>query len=236
MTEVRSFRDKRDLVELIAALERRVSTLESSRRIGATSLDGGELTIRSGDIVVRNDNDKEVTRIMHGNIPIMRYRPANTASDDFQLVTFGWESDDGAAYQACVQTADGAQDGGKLLLMREAVYLSKQMDDPGVNEVYLSMGQYSAEEIRLQGVFSSVQRDELEAVVTFRVDVTAGFGAYLHTFDFPYDTVPIVMYSLFNSAGAVTHSLTALSTTGFTISWSGTLAKVLFFSVYRRAS
>jgi hypothetical protein len=238
VSEARSYRNVRDLLDIIFELERRIRTLESAPRLGSTSLDGGELTIRGGDIVVRDDNNKEVARMMHGAIPMMRFRPANTALEEYQLVTFGWEAEDtGAAYQASVQDINGNQDGGKLLLMRDAVYLSKQPADPSRNEAMITIGALMDEDIRFQGHWGDGgQLSKLDALDLIRVDVVAGFSAYVHTYTYPYDTTPAVFYTILNTAGTVNHVLTACDNTGFTLTWGGTGAKVIFIMVMRRPS
>jgi hypothetical protein len=65
------------------------------------------------------------------------------------------------------------------------------------------------------------------------VNVAAGVSSTTVTYATPFTGTPIVVYSLLNSAGAVTHSLTASAASAFTVAWSGTLAKTLNWVAFR---
>lgn len=237
MAEIRTYRDKRDLIDIIADLERRLGLVESARSLGNASVDGGELTIRGGSLVMRNTNNKKVLELEPGFLPVLRFLPANGSFDEYQLSMFGWESDtSGAAVQLCVQQNDGAQDGGKLLLMRDRVYLSKQPQDPSGVEAYFSIGEFQDEGLRFRGMFWDLgQNDSKDGLIVGKVDIAAGFGAYAHTFSVPFADTPIIVYSLTSTSGAVAHSITAQSGSGFTVAWAtGTTAKTVHFACFRR--
>src|SRR5688572_32655963 len=86
---IRQHRDRPDLLEQIAQLQQRIETLENARRLGNTSLDGGELSIRGGDIVVRSNSGNQVIRMEHSGQPTMRIYPEGV--NDFEGRIFGWE-------------------------------------------------------------------------------------------------------------------------------------------------
>ena len=114
-----------DLLDYIAELEKRISSLETSRRLGNASIDGGALTVRGGDINVRSNNDNLVTKIQHGTIPTIQYFPGDVAVPTSRTTMFGWLASDGSAWQASCETiSTDQQSGGKLLLLENTLYLS----------------------------------------------------------------------------------------------------------------
>jgi hypothetical protein len=65
-------------------------------------------------------------------------------------------------------------------------------------------------------------------------NIAAGFGAASFNFAQAFDTAPFMMYSIFSAVGPVSHTLTAVSTTGFTVGWSGTTAKTIYWQAWRQ--
>lgn len=233
---MKAFRKLRDAADIIADLERRIATLETARRISSASIDGGELSVRGGDIVVRGSNDEPTLSIKHGDIPEIDMQPNAEVFQDYRLKMFGWESGgQGAALQLSVAQLNGdntdTQDGGKVLLMRDVTYLSHQ---PKVgNETFISMNAADTECFQFQGKWPNASNYSHDALSAGSVAVAAGFGSIAITYTTPFATTACVVYGLVNTAGAVTHSLTAQSTAGFTVTWSGTLAKVLNWWTFR---
>lgn len=234
MTQRRYHRSRRDLLEIIAELQVRVDKLETTRRLGSAAVESGELVLNGGDLVVKNDAGEVVLRILHGNTPEVRMTPTGGPTD-YRATSFSWEHEAlGTIWQAGIQKPDGSQDGGKLLLMQTGSYLSFQ--PASGDEVYLGLGTISGNDdsVYLRGRFvNGYINDGKEALVAGSVSIGAGVSSYSHTYSPTFATAPVVVYGLLNSAGAVTHSLTASSTSGFTVAWSGTLAKTLFWAAFR---
>jgi len=236
MTEIRQHREMPDLLKQIEELYRRVVALEQGKRLGNTSLDGGELSIRGGDIVVRSSDDTPVTRIEHGNAPRIRFYP-NDGVDDLESTILAWENQDngGSAIQMNVQQPDNVQDGGKLLLMNRSLYLSLQRN--ALPECYMSIGESFSypEHFRFRGRWRVGDQSDSDDAIVFGIsNVAAGFGAASFNFIQAFDTAPFMMYSIFSAVGPVSHNLTAVSNTGFTVGWSGTTAKTIYWQAWRQ--
>lgn len=233
---IRQYREMPDLLKQIEELYRRVAALENGKQIGNTSLDGGELSIKGGDIVVRSDSGAAVTRIEHGRSPRIRFYP-DSGVDSLESQLYAWEdtSFGGAAIQMNVQQPGNVQDGGKLLLMNRAAYLSLQRQSQP--ECYISIGEsyIYPEHFRFRGRWRvGDQTNDDDAIVFGIANVAAGFSAASFNFILPFDTAPFMQYSMFSAVGPVSHNLTAVSTTGFTVGWSGTTAKTIYWQAWRQ--
>jgi hypothetical protein len=236
VTEQRQFRQMPDLLKQIEELYRRVTAVENAKRLGNSSLDGGELSIKGGDIVVRSEDDTPVTRIEHGDEPRIRFYP-NEGVANLESQILAWENpgNGGSAIQMNVQQPGNVQDGGKVLLMNTVVYLSLQR--AGLNECYFSIGESSLypEHFRFRGRWRVGDQSNSDDAIVFGIlNVGAGFGAASITFQQTFDTAPFVTYSILSAVGPVSHNLTAVSTTGFTVGWSGTTAKTIYWQAWRQ--
>jgi hypothetical protein len=236
MADIRQHRHVPDLLKMIAQLERRVQILETTPRLGNSSVDSGQLTLRNGDLVVVDSNGNETLKIGHGDIPFLRMRP-NTVEGGYSAIQFAWESDaSGASYQAHIQDHNDIHDGAKLLLNKDTAYLSHQ---PVFNsETYIGVGRHGgySNHFRLRGrwVYNN-GFDDQDAIVCGYDNIAAGFGAASFAFPYTFDTIPIVLYSMYNAGTAIASDLSALGTSGFTVSWaSGTTAKTIGWVAFRR--
>jgi hypothetical protein len=239
MADVKQHREPPDLVKKIADLERRLAIMETARRLGNASIDGGRLTIRGGDLAVVNDNDELVLLIAHGDTPSITMIP-NYVTGGWAATQFAWESDDqGASYQVQIENPDGVRDGGKILLNRDTSYYSHQPLDTTPAEAFMALGDIqwggNREHIRFRGRWGyNGGYDSQDAVVFGFDNVVAGFGASIYLFPFAFDRTPVVVYGLQNAGTAVAHDLAAVSNTGFTISWAtGTTAKTIMWAAFR---
>jgi hypothetical protein len=230
---VKQVRQSEDLFEIIKGLKERLDALERSAGAGNTSIDSGELTIRGGNIVVRDADGTPLLSIIGGDQPLILMEP--DGGTDFQLQIFGWESvTQGAALQlGVVNLVGGAQNGGKLLLMRGAAYLSHQPE--AGPESFYSAGVYTDGELFMKGKFGNnrVDVDGEAAVVCGSVAVAAGVSSYAHTYSVPSDGTMVPVVQMVNTAGALGGCLTAMSNTGFTFAWTGTLAKTINYWAFR---
>jgi hypothetical protein len=230
---VKQVRDTQDLFDIIKGLQDRIATLERSPRLGQASIDSGELTITNGNIVVRDSAGTAILSIIGGDVPQIQMQP--NGGTDYKVIQSGWESSSqGAAFQVSIAELVGdVQDGGKLLLMRDAAYLSHQPD--GAAESFYGAGVYGAENLFMKGVFGNnlMDGDGLAAIVCGYVNVTAGVSSYSHTYPITSqpDMIPVVCMT--NSAGALAGCLTTYSNSGFTYAWTGTLAKTITFWAFR---
>jgi hypothetical protein len=236
-SEIRQHRETPDLVKRLADMERRLTIVETAKRLGNSSIDSGQLTLRNGDLVVVDDDGDTTLKIAHGEIPYIEMRP-NTVEGGYSTIQFAWESDsNGASHQVHIQDANDIHDGGKLLLNRNTSYLSHQ---PAFTpETYVGVGNHGgawSNHIRMRGrwVYND-GFDNQDAIVFGYENIAAGFGAASFSFPYAFDTIPIVLYSMYNAGTAIASDLSALGTTGFTVSWaSGTTAKTIGWAAFRR--
>jgi hypothetical protein len=236
---MRTQRTRRDLVQYVAELEDRITRLETSRRLGNASIDSGELVVSGGDVVVKDSTGKTVLTIKHGSSPQIWMTPTSSSLDDYLLAFLGWESStQGAALQLDVNRIedDGSytRNGGKLLLMRDAAYLSHQPAD-GSPEAFFGAGVGGNGLLYAKGKWYTNNNigDGDAAIICSSVVVGAGVSTFSHTYATPSNGTMIPVVQMLNSAGALGGCLTAQSNSGFTFAWTGTLAKVINFWAFR---
>jgi hypothetical protein len=234
---MRTQRTRQSLEDIIQELNDRVRALENAKRAANTSIDNGSLTLTGGNLVVKDTSGNTVLTIRQGALPTIEMTPSSSVAQNYLLKYLGWESStQGAALQLDVNRIenDGSttRNGGKLLLMRDASYLSHQPD--GASEAFWAAGAGGNGVLSAKGKFGDgVVADSEAAIIVGKVDIAAGVSTYTYNYATPLASTPVLTYALLNSAGAVTHSLTANSATGFTVAWSGTLAKTLYFQAFR---
>jgi len=229
---MRKARAPKDLIDYVAELEERIKKLETSPRLSSASIDVGYLALRGGDLIVLNANGEPTMQILHGSLPQIIMHP-DYGANAYQASIFSWENpdDNSGVLQLCIeQEQDGSQDGGKLLLMNVATYLSHQ--PASGNEVYIRL---QNEQVRVKGKWEANYNDSMAGLVCGSASVAAGFGSYAYTYPTPIAAgtmVPVVQ--MVNTAGALAGCLTAMSNTGWTYTWaSGTLAKTINYWCFR---
>lgn len=232
----RRFRETPDLLAKIVDLEKRLSTLESARRVGNASIDAGQLTVSDGKIVVLSNDGHESVIVDGGSLPSYKMIPSS-APDSYQIAQYGWAPYvGGAAYEVHVEDHTGTRDGSKLLLTQGAAYMSHQPASGA--EAFVACGDLGlgTEHFRLRGrwVYNNGY-DEQDAVVFGYDSFGAGFSAAAYAFPYTFDQIPIVLCNIYNSGTAVAWDLSALSTSGFTVTWAtGTTAKTVMWAAFRR--
>ena len=233
MSEIRQHREQPDLIKMITELQRRIVALENSRRLGNASIDGGELTVRGGDVVVRNTNSEEVLRVKHGSAPTILMTP-DFGLDAYVARMLAWESEgQGAAVELGIRTSGDQQDGGKLLLMQGASFLTHTPN--GGEEGFFSISSYADATFYFRGKWEVGEQHEATDGLVFGVEsVAAGFGAASVGFVVPFATAPFFMYTILSAVGPVSHNLVSISNTGFTVGWSGTTAKTIYWQAWRQ--
>jgi hypothetical protein len=230
-------REVPDLLDLFIQLQDRISSLETGRRLGNSSVDNNELIVRNGDFTVRNTNNNRTLQLQHGNVPNIQFFPNDIEPPPNRATIFSWNPGDAAALELNVNRVDsvthiGVQDGGKVLLTKGGSYFSHQ---PEVGaESYVSFGVVAPETIRFKGKWSKTQVDATDACVFGQDSFGAGFGGASYGFGTAFSTLPIILYSLVSAGTAVAHDLASADNTGFTVSWAtGTTAKTISWMAFR---
>jgi hypothetical protein len=237
MSQIDQHRSVPDLLDLVKKLERRIQALEGSTRLGNSSIDGGELTVKGGDIVVRTAGDDEVLRIEHGNRPRISMRPVAAPGTNYgQLLA--WESGGtGVGIEVGVLNPSDQQDGGKVLLMQHVAFLSHQPSVGGDDaETYMALSEHGAypNHISYRGKFQQRRVDGREPWEMGYDVIGAGFGAASYLFDQPYEMTPMLLYSISGATANFNHCIVSVDTSGFTIGWSDALAHNLTWLAIRR--
>jgi hypothetical protein len=235
MANIKRFRETPDLVTKLADMERRLALLENTRRIGTTSIDSGRLVVNQGDIVFVDSDGHATMTLQHGDTPVIRMLPGTQPG--YHAALFAWDSGDfGAIYEQHIEQQDGTRDGGKLLLQKNAAYLSHQPASGA--EAFIAVGDLGlgTEHFRLRGRWPyNTGYDEQDAIICGFDSFGAGFGASSYSFPFTFDQVPIVICNIMNAGTAVAWDLSAVSTSGFSVAWAtGTTAKTVMWVAFRR--
>jgi hypothetical protein len=226
---------KKDISEIIIDINNRLKAGETSLRIGNTAIEDGNLVVRNGDIVVSLSDDTEVLRIVHGDTPEIRYF-ATGVDATFDLGPGFGEVETTVMHVGVYDAAvpgDHVIDGGHLQLRLDDAILSYEPDN-GDNAVSMWLNPYSRidpfkEVILFRGKWDNqFEYAATNALAVGSVDIGAGFGSYTWTYQQTFATRTCPVVALVNTAGLITSwNVTAMSTTSFTVSWSGALAKIL---------
>lgn len=244
----RRVKGKVDLAEIIEGMNKRISAGETAWRAGNTAIENGNLVVRNGDIVVSLSDDTEVLRILHGDVPEIRYMATGVDTDRFGAVWgedvtidlgsgFG-NVDTTVMHMGVYDTAipdDHVPDGGEVILHIDAAKLEYNPNN-GDNSVSLWLNTYSRVDpfkdiITMQGKWDNgYDFSSQSAMSAGSFNVSAGFSSLTWTYIQTFDTTIAPVVGLVNTAGLVTSwNITAMSNSDFTVTWSGTLAKTVNF-------
>lgn len=227
---------KISLVDILGEMQDRLKANDTSLRIGNTTIEDGELLVRNGDIVVGETDGTEVMRLYHGEYPRIHFTPMG-ADADWTGILFSQELDDAVYMEMGVYRNEDPlypAEGGKIALGRGYTILSYHPAYSGGEEIYIwfhPYGDFSGfeEVIAMRGQYpQNTDYDSHQAHVAGTFDMSAGFGGANWSYSNTFPTVIAPIIGLVNTAGLVTSwNLTAMSTTGWTVSWSGLLAKTV---------
>jgi hypothetical protein len=237
---------KKSITDIVLDINRRLKAGETSLRIGNTAIEDGNLVVRNGDIVVSLSDDTEVLRIVHGDTPEIRYFATGIDSDRFgatwgEDVSIDLGSGFGIVDTTVMHTGvydstvpeDHDIDGGHLKLQLDGAVFSYEPNN-GDAPVYLWLNPYSRvdpfkEVILFNGKWDNqFEYAATSALAVGSVDVGAGFGSYSWTYQQAYATRICPVVGLVNSGAVVTSwNVTSMNTSGFTVTWTGALAKVI---------
>lgn len=224
---------RKDVVDIITELNQRLRKNENALRIGNTSIENGNLIVRNGDIVVSETNGTESLRIKHGEIPEIRMFPLGPDINR-RIAFFGFDFGAGStALQIGVEkTNPTANDGGRVVLWDQGAALA--FSPSGGNESYLRLN-ILQEVINIRGKWIDMfDIDSRQALSVGSIDVDAGFSGFTWSYGMTMASKMAPVIGLVNTAGLVTSwNLTDMSTSSFTVNWTGTLAKIINFWSYR---
>lgn len=227
---------KKDIVEYVGEIMNRLDASETVKRIGTTAIEDGNLVVRNGDIIVSETAGNVVFKLLHGATPEMRFFPIGVG--DTHRISIFAQNDGffGEVLFMNVETNPGAVvDGGKLIISDQMTILSFQPLASGGNESYIWLNNPGTPEvIDIQCKWpNQMQSSSLQGVYPGQASLGAGFSSYTHTYFTSFASTAVPIVTLFNSGGTVSWNLTAQSTSSFTVTWSGTTAKVINWWVFR---
>jgi hypothetical protein len=127
----------------------------------------------------------------------------------------------------------GKQAGGKVQFDSDRTILSHFDDAAGLPEgmIWINYGDIPGL-FYFQGSMSNQQANNpLDMFHIGNTSLGAGFTGIIYTYPLTFSSTTIMkpVCTVLNSAGAVSWCLTAYSNVGFTIAWTGTLAKDVTF-------
>lgn len=230
---------QKNIIDYILSIMDRLEKGEKGLRIGFTAIEDGNLTVRNGDIIVSETDDSIVLKILHGAVPEIRFWPLGD-TDTHQATLFAYDyngdvTNPDQAIQLDVELVDNTVDGGKVLLTRNYAILSHQPD--GFEESYIwlnAQGSSNRQVFLFRGKWSNQQQvDSNMGLYMGSIGVSAGFSSWTHTYSVAFASTMCPVVGLVNTAGTVTWNITAMSTSAFTVTWTGTLAKTLNFWNFR---
>lgn len=237
-SDPRRIQGKLDIYEYIEGQERRLRTGETAFRVGHTSIEDGDFIVRNGDIIVSESDDSIVMRLFHGESPAIGWYPLGI--DSTHIVSmFAFDVGDitlpETAFQnEITETTAFNTDGGKQLMWPGGHIVSHTPD--GGAESYMWFNILGNATIGINGIWpNNFQYSTEAAIYAGTIDVPSGFGSWTNTYLSPFASTMAPVVGLLNTAGALTWNLTAVSTSAFTVSWSGTLDKTLYFWNFRVA-
>jgi len=218
-------RDREDLVDVVIKLEKRIADLETAMRIGNTSIDTGELTVRGGDIVIQNDSGVEVLRIKQGFIPEIQFTPMGGDSNKLTISAWEFGTSGSSVLELASKTGIGQQDGGKVLLYSGNTYLSYQ---PLVGEeVLIALSSSEPESIWVRGTWlPGYAFDSHQALITDQIDVGSGWSGLIWGYSTVMSGTMVPIITIKNSV-PVAWCITAQDNSGGTVSWAGTDPKTV---------
>ena len=222
---------QKDIVEYVKQVIEELSSRSSSLQIGHTSIEDGNFIIRNGDIIVSESDDTIVLRILHGQTPEIRMWPLGE-TDTHRAALFSHDfSIDGPPDQAVllsIETTGATQDGGKLLLTRGYTVLSHQPNGGSESYFWLNADGVLPQIGLYQGKWPDrAQYNTDQGLYPGVFNVTAGFGSLTHTYNASFASTVAPVIGLVNTGGTVSWNITAMSTSAFTVTWTGTAAKTI---------
>lgn len=244
-SDPRRAKGKITLTDIVEDMHRRLRSGETAPRIGNTSIDDGNLTVRNGDIIVSLSDGTEVLRIVHGDVPEIRYFATGVDSDRMGAVwgedrTFDLGPSFGTVdttvmhmgvYDSTVPE-DHVQDGGEVRLYFDGAQLAYEPNN-GDNDLQLNLNLYGRtppfqDVIYLQGKWdNSFDFADEGAIATGSFDVTAGFGSFTWFYIQPFATKIAPIIGLVAATANFDWCITEMPTDKFSVDWSDTTAKTI---------
>lgn len=230
----RRLEGKIDLYEYIEGQERRLGAGETGYRAGHTAIEDGNFIVRNGDILVSESDDSVVLRIFHGALPAIAWYPLGEDASHLAAM-FGF--DQGAGTTAFVieieDSSNGEPDGGQMQIWQDGASYGFLSTATGLQS-FMWLNALNNNEFYFNGRFeNSWQFDPSQAIYPGIAGIGAGFGGFTHTYFAPFASTAAPVLGLLDTAGTVSWNFTAVSNSGFTISWSGTTAKTVYYWIFR---
>lgn len=229
---------QKSLIEYVKDVTNRVTEGSASLQVGHTSIEDGDFVVRNGDIIVSETDGVVVMRIIHGAIPEIQMFPLG-GTDTHRVVIFGADFNSGVGtpnqtIQIGVETIDGFQDGGKLLLTKTEAIFSHQPDIG--NESFLWFNA-PVPTLNQEAVYcgrwpNQYQFNNQMGIYTGVINAGAGFSSWTHTYLTSFATTAAPVVGLVNNP-VVTWTILSFTTSAFTVGWSGTAAKTITFWNFR---
>lgn len=220
---------KKDIVEHIINLAKRLQSKETGIQAGHTAIEDGNFTVRNGDIIVSESDDSIVLRIIHGNVPAIRFTP-NGDDDPNRISLFGGDDAEFGIYLwQAVQTHPGALiDGGNIIFGQNYLLLSHWPQAGGGEETFIALNGDVAQANSLiyQGRFANqTQYSNLSGLYVGSFVASSGVSTWTHTYFTPFATTFVPVLTVLHAGSNIQWTLDAQSTSAFTVRFSSTVSQ-----------
>ena len=228
-------------------LEDIVTGHKKTLRTSHKSVEEGELRIRNGNFYIMGDDDDIDISMIPGAIPTMTMYAKGLANETHSVIYYSTdfssapELTDQAGSIYISRISDNAVDGGRFILARSLAFLGwgPQSGSPyGTGDQFIWIARQATSitdrVISFQGKWANYgQYSNSDALEMGTVNVGAGGTGTTVSYAATYISTVVPVVTLLNSGGAISWCLTAQTTSGFTIAWSGTAAKTINFWIFR---
>lgn len=228
-----SERTRDDVLDYIMKLEKRVSDLETARRITNTTLDTGTLTVVNGDITIVNAEGRVLLRLKGNALEFYPGGSSDTTVKQRTWLASGLGGDDGGV-EIAVGNSLSSQNGGRMALSQKSAFYGMQFSGANIPPaVYLNRaGMFVSDDptykqaIRFHGLFSpGYAPTGYEAVIADRVYVDPGFSSVYYNYPRSMVGTMAPNVTIQQSGTPVAWTIQSADNSGFTVAWANSTDK-----------
>jgi len=220
----RSRMPKQSITDHIREINDRLKIVERARRASQTAVDVGNLVIKNlGKLIIEDNAGNQRVELSGGTTAKLRFRPITGGSTSGTLYAF---NDGGlTALQLGVESPEGAQNGGKVLLGRRYAILSNQPDDE--DETFIWLNPFAQDPTYGQAIFmqgtwlNTYTWGDKDAIRVGRVTGLASVTTYTWAWNATTSGLHCPIVTPIHATLGIGVSLTSVTTTGFALVFSG---------------
>lgn len=237
MTKYRQ--DPMTLVDRVRVLDARINNLERTPRFVSTSIDNGDMVVKANHaiITVKDTNGQPVLYIVTlNNQTAIWYAPPDTPNDfisyQWAFSNLGLDIDQQTYYQMAMVPSDASNFPIMGIALGETISSIEYINDDNTLSSYFQSRKLSLYgldgNMRIAGRWQNRgQVSNRDGVHCGNATIAAGVSSSTYSYPATFASTMVPIVSLRETTGVVTWCITAQSNASFTVSWTGTLLKVL---------